>query len=116
MYKEITTAEFKEKFLSDSNNLEIIDVRELYEFNELRIKWSKLISIWELWNKLNEINWNKEVIFICRSWSRSWYVTNILNSEWFNWKNLAWWIEILKLNCEECMKRWDISPEYFENN
>jgi rhodanese-related sulfurtransferase len=38
MYKEISTVEFKEKFLSNSNNLEIIDVRELYEFNELRIK------------------------------------------------------------------------------
>ena len=114
MYKEINAIKFKEKYLNNSSLLEIIDVREINEFNELRIKWSKLISIWELENKLSEINWDKEVIFICRSWSRSWYVTNILNSKWYNWTNLAWWIEILKLNCEECMNRWDMTDEFFE--
>lgn len=114
MYKEISTVEFKEKFLKNQDNFEIIDVREPFEFEELRVKWSKLMSMWNLWNKLDEIDWNKEVIFICRSWARSWYITNILNSKWFNSKNLAWGIEILKLNCEECIKRWDISKNYFE--
>lgn len=105
--------EFKEKFLSNPDNLEIIDVREPYEFDQLSIKWSKLMSMWELWQKLDEINWNKEVIFICRSGARSWYITNILNSKWYNSKNLAWGIEILKLNCEECIKRGDITRDYF---
>jgi len=111
MYKEISTINFKEKFLNTPDSLEIIDVREVYEFNQLRIKGSKLISMWHLWNKLDEINWDKEVIFICRSWARSWYITNILNSKWYNSKNLAWGIEILRLNCEECMKTWDITKD-----
>jgi rhodanese-related sulfurtransferase len=114
MYKEINTVEFKEKFLNNWDNLEIIDVREAFEFNELRIKWSKLISMGDLGNKLDKINWDKEVIFICRSGARSWYITQVLTSKWYDAKNLAWGIEILRLNCEECMRRWDIDKEYFE--
>lgn len=114
MYKEITTKEFREKFLSDPDLYELIDVREPYEFNELRIKWAKLISMWELWNKLSEINWDKEVIFMCRTWSRSWYVTNLLNEKWYNSINLAGWISMLQMICDECLKRGDISKDYFE--
>ncbi|MFK7780511.1 MAG: rhodanese-like domain-containing protein [Candidatus Gracilibacteria bacterium] len=114
MYKEINTNEFKEKFLNNRDSLEIIDVRENFEFNQLRIKGSKLIPISNLGNKLNEINWDKEVIIICRSGARSGYITNILNSKGFDSKNLAGGIEILKLNCEECMKQGDINKDYFE--
>jgi rhodanese-related sulfurtransferase len=67
MYKEITPVEFKEKFLNNRDNLEIIDVREEYEFDQIKIKGSKLIPMQSLQNHLNEINWDKEVIFICRS-------------------------------------------------
>gem|GEM_PF-2684893 len=38
MYKEISTEDFKKKYLKDSGELEIIDVREQYEFDQLRIK------------------------------------------------------------------------------
>lgn len=116
MYREINTNDFKIKYLNQKENLELIDVREEFEFNKLRVKGSKLISLSELESKLSEINWNKEVIFICRSGSRSWYVTNVLNSKWYSSQNLAWWIEILKLNCEECIKNWDININYFENH
>lgn len=114
MYKEITPLEFKEKFLNNFDNLELIDVREPYEFDQIKIKWSKLISMNELWNKLNEINWNKEVIFICRTGSRSWYVTKILNEKWYNSINLAWWINITRLNCQECINEWKLDKKYFD--
>jgi rhodanese-related sulfurtransferase len=67
MYKEITPVEFKEKFLNNRDNLEIIDVREEYEFNQIKIKGSKLIPLNSMQNHLDEIDWGKEVIFICRS-------------------------------------------------
>jgi len=103
MYTEITWEEFKKKFLENKNKFELIDVREKFEFDYMKIEWSKLIEMWDIWNRLQEIDWTKEVIFICRSWARSWYITKILSEKWYNWKNLAGWIEILKLTCEECM-------------
>ena len=68
MYKEITSVEFREKFLNEKENLEIIDVREEYEFDQVRIKGSKLIPLQNMQAHLDKINWNKEVVFICRSW------------------------------------------------
>lgn len=114
MYKNITVLEFKEKYLKSPEKLEIIDVREPYEFKEVRIKWSKLISMWELWKKLNEIDWNKEVIFVCRSWARSWHVSGILSENWYKPNNLSGWIQMLTLNCKECMESGEINEKYFE--
>ncbi len=114
MYKEITAIEFKEKFLNDFDRLELIDVREKSEFDQIKIKWSKLISMWDLGNKLGEIDWKKEVIFVCRTGSRSGYITNILNEKWYNSINLAWWINILRFNCEECISKWDFNSHYFD--
>jgi hypothetical protein len=65
-------------------------------------------------NHLDEIDWGKEVIFICRSWARSWYVTNVLNSNGYDSKNLAWWIDILRFNCDECFSKFKIDEDYFE--
>jgi rhodanese-related sulfurtransferase len=89
MYREINVTEFKEKFLNNFDNLELIDVREKSEFEQIKIKGSKLISMGELENKISEIDWNKEVIFICRTGSRSGYVTRILNENGYNSTNLA---------------------------
>lgn len=113
MYKNISVEEFKEKYLNKFDKLEIIDVREPYEFSEIRIKGSKLISMWELGIKLNEIEWNKEVIFVCRSWARSSHVATILSQNWYELNNLVWWIQMLTLNCKECMENWEIDKKYF---
>ncbi|KKS26190.1 MAG: Rhodanese domain protein [Parcubacteria group bacterium GW2011_GWC2_42_6] len=51
--------------------VELIDVREPDEYQFMRIKGSKLIPMGELVSRLDEINWDKEVVFICRSGSRS---------------------------------------------
>jgi len=71
MYKELSIEEFKTKFLEKADNLEIIDVRQPEEFNQIRIKGSKLISMEDLGTSLNQIDWNKEVVFVCRTGSRS---------------------------------------------
>lgn len=50
---------------------EIIDVREQDEFDLIRMKNSKLIPMGEILDRLEEIDWNKKVVLICRTGSRS---------------------------------------------
>lgn len=114
MYKEISTDDFRNKFLENSGELEIIDVREKYEFEQIRIKWSKLVPMQELESYLNNIDWKKNVIFVCRTWGRSGYITNILNQNGYDSKNLAGWVMMLQMNCQECMESGAINSEYFE--
>jgi len=113
MYKELSVMQFKDKYLNELDKLEIIDVREPSEFSEIRIKWSKLISMWELQNKLSEINWDKEVIFVCRSWARSWHVASVLSDNGYNGTNLSGGIQMLTLNCRECMESGGMDKGYF---
>ncbi|NCP77222.1 hypothetical protein CO024_02190 [Candidatus Gracilibacteria bacterium CG_4_9_14_0_2_um_filter_38_7] len=112
MSLEITTVEFKEKFLKNPQSLELIDVREKSEFSEIRVKGSKLIPMGELEKRLGEIDWSKEVIFICRSGGRSGYVTDALNNAGYLGKSLAGGVHILQMNCKECMEKGD--TKYFE--
>lgn len=60
--------------------LEIIDVREPYEYEEMHIKGSKLIPMGELFGRMDEIDWAKEVVFICRSGSRSKMMASLAES------------------------------------
>lgn len=61
----------RELIKSGKDKLEIIDVREPEEYKAIRIKGSKLIPLNELPDRMGEIDWDKEVVFICRSGSRS---------------------------------------------
>lgn len=106
MIKEITVDEFKKLFSTSKNNLEIIDVRQPYEYNQIRISWSKLIPLQEITSNLDAIDWSKLVVFVCRSWARSAYVTQVLSQSWYNWINLQGWINLLTFNCRECMEQW----------
>lgn len=114
MALEISSREFKEKFLSQPEKLELIDVREKSEFDQIRIKGSKLIPMGELERRLGEIDWAKEVIFICRSGGRSGYVTEALVQAGYLGKNLAGGVHILSMNCQECMEEGKIDKRYFE--
>lgn len=114
MYKEISSVDFKDKYLISPEKYEIIDVRQPEEFTQIRIKWSKLIPLDKFGEHLNSIDWNKEVIFVCRSWSRSRYITQVLDQHWYNATNLAWWISILRFNCQECIESWNVDTKYFE--
>lgn len=72
----ITTDQLEEKI--KNNQAEIIDVREQGEHDIIHIKNSKLISLSELPARLNEIDWAKDVIFICRSGVRSQTAANLV--------------------------------------
>lgn len=69
--KDIRAEELREMIKTNGDKLEIIDVREKSEYDIIRIKGSKLIPVGQIQGRTDEIDWNKEVIFICRSGSRS---------------------------------------------
>lgn len=68
--EDITCDKCRE-LLGRKEDLEIIDVREPNEYEVIRVRHSKLIPLRELSSRLDEINWDKEVVFICRSGNRS---------------------------------------------
>jgi rhodanese-related sulfurtransferase len=59
------------------DNLEIIDVREPEEYSNNHIKGAKLIPLGTIDVRLNDIDWNKQVIFVCRSGARSNMAMNV---------------------------------------
>lgn len=69
--KEINAPDLRDLIRTKRDKLEIIDVREPEEYAELHIKGSKLIPMSEISRRFSEIDWSKEVVFVCRSGSRS---------------------------------------------
>ena len=87
----------KEKLKTNPENLEIIDVREPEEHRQVRVKGSKLIPMNELVSRIGEINWDKEVVFLCRSGARSAMIANLISAMGKNIENLAYGI----LECQQ---------------
>ena len=70
-FEEITPHQLEQKRLKAAP-LQIIDVREPYEYKEGHIPGSKLIPLGQLSRRLNELGAkDQEVIVVCRSGSRS---------------------------------------------
>lgn len=70
-YEEIVPQQLEQKRLS-AEPVQIIDVREPYEYKEGHIPGSKLIPLGQLTRRLNELGpKDREVIVVCRSGSRS---------------------------------------------
>jgi rhodanese-related sulfurtransferase len=88
--KDIKKEELRE--LIKAGKAEIIDVREPSEYEIIHIKNSKLIPMKELLSRVDEIDWEKEVVFICRSGARSKMIANIISSMDKNINNLQYGI------------------------
>jgi rhodanese-related sulfurtransferase len=114
MIPEITPSEFKTQYLANPAKFELIDVREPSEFSEVRIKGSKLLPMGSLVPRLKEIDWNKDVVFVCRSGSRSGQVASALKNAGYGGKSLAGGIHILSMNCQECLESGEMGKNYFE--
>ncbi len=71
MVKEIEPLALRELLKKGTENLELIDVREPSEYAQFHLKNSKLMPLSTVMNRVNEIDWNKDVIFVCRSGNRS---------------------------------------------
>jgi len=72
MFSDISSQELNH--LITAGQAEIIDVREPDEFDLIRIKYSKLIPMGEIFDRLSEIEWDKKVVVVCRTGSRSRHV------------------------------------------
>ena len=97
----ITSVEFKKQYLEHRAFLELIDVREPAEFSEAHIKWSRLIPMGKLENKLDTIDWSKEVIFICRSGGRSMQVVQTLRDFDYVSRSLDGWVQTFMMHGAE---------------
>ena len=86
--KDISADELRELIKNYRDEIEIIDVREPSENKIIRIKGSKLIPLRELRSRIDEIDWNKEVVFLCRSGARSRMIADILSQTGKNVTNL----------------------------
>lgn len=71
---------------------EIIDVRSREEYETVRIRGSKLIPMDELPGRMGEIDWEKEVVFVCRSGKRSQLVAGMAAAGGAEVKNLSFGI------------------------
>jgi sulfur-carrier protein adenylyltransferase/sulfurtransferase len=68
--EEITVTELKQR-LEQGDDLQIIDVREPYEFEIGRIPNSTLIPLGQILNRQNEIDPNRETVVHCKMGGRS---------------------------------------------
>lgn len=76
--QDIRAENLRELIKNNRDNLEIIDVRQSEEYQAVHVRGSKLIPMGEIQSRLDEINWDKEVIFICRSGARSKLVASLV--------------------------------------
>ncbi len=86
--ENIKTKEFVRLLQEQGDELEIIDVREPEEFNTISVKRSKSISLKNLISRLNEIDWSKDVIFLCKSGARSRMASEMVAASGKKVKNL----------------------------
>jgi rhodanese-related sulfurtransferase len=83
--KEISAIELK-KLIDEKADIQIIDVREEYEYDEMNIN-GKLIPMAETLERVDEIDRDKQVVVHCRSGKRSASVINALEKQ-FGFTNL----------------------------
>jgi rhodanese-related sulfurtransferase len=103
--KNIKGKELKEMIKNAPEKLEIIDVREQDEHDLIKIKNSKLIPLSEIGNRSSEIDWTKNVVFVCRSGARSGYVAQALAASGKETINLEGGIYELDLDKCDCLEK-----------
>lgn len=67
---DITIEEYKEKFEGNQDTV-LIDVREVEEFEEVRLPNTVNIPLNDIQERISEIPQDKEVVLVCRSGGRS---------------------------------------------
>jgi adenylyltransferase/sulfurtransferase len=64
----------------NKGDVEIIDIRDAREYDVVHLKNSKLIPMQEILDRVNDIDWNKKVILVCRSGGRSLFIAQQLSN------------------------------------
>ncbi len=88
MVKNISAEELRELIKNKKDSIEIIDVRQPEEYAQSHIGGVKLIPLGELSERMNEIDWNKDVVFMCRSGTRSGMAVSMATTLGKNSRNL----------------------------
>ncbi|KYG36426.1 rhodanese-like domain-containing protein [Priestia endophytica] len=88
MVKEITTEELQKK-LENGESLHLIDVRENEEVAEGMIPGAVHIPMGEIPQKMDQLDTDKEYIFICRSGRRSENVCFFLEDHGYQARNMV---------------------------
>ena len=89
MYSEISTTEL-EQLLKEGKSINLVDVRELDEWQSGHIKEARLVPLSELPDRLDDLlQEDQEVIVICRSGGRSGKVCEYLQSQGYEAVNVA---------------------------
>lgn len=91
MYKSIFYEDIKDK-----ENINIIDVREVVEYQQGHIKDSINLPMSLIANQYNELDINKEYYLICHSGARSAMVCDFLSRQGYQVYNLIGGIELWK--------------------
>ncbi|MBR8661711.1 MULTISPECIES: rhodanese-like domain-containing protein [Bacillales] len=86
--KEITPQELMEK-LAAGEKVQVIDVRELEEWNAGHIKQAKLIPLGFLPHRVDELDKETPVVLVCRSGARSHMATQYLQELGFDAANMV---------------------------
>ena len=69
-FEEITATELKQRF-DNSQALQVIDVRETFEYDIARIPGTKLIPLGQIVTRMNEIDPSRETVMHCKAGVRS---------------------------------------------
>ena len=86
-YQNISSEEVN-KIMKDKD-VQIIDVREQYEYAAGHIETAKLIPLSSLPSRINEIDMNKKIIVVCASGGRSTSASKYLGKEGFDTYNMV---------------------------
>lgn len=103
--KNITSHEFKKMLGENPDKLEIIDVRESDEHAVVKIRNSKLIPLSTIPISLDEIDWSKKVILVCKSGARSSHIAKLLSNAGKDVHNLTGGVYELDINNCPCLER-----------
>ncbi|CAM5780363.1 MULTISPECIES: rhodanese-like domain-containing protein [Bacillati] len=86
--KEMTPQELMEK-LAAKEELQVVDVREVEEWNAGHIKEARLIPLGFLPHRVDELDKDVPVVLVCRSGARSHMATEYLTNLGFDAANMV---------------------------
>lgn len=82
-YQNITPQELKDR-LERGEHLELLDVREPWEFATARIEGSRLVPLRDMPHRVSELDPHRETVVICHHGVRSAHVTQALDRSGFD--------------------------------
>lgn len=104
--KHISASQLKSRLESDKA-LFLLDVREPFEFSHAHIENSVLIPLNQIPQRLQDIDYDKEIVTICHHGMRSMQAANFLHQVGFkDISNLTGGIDAWSVECDSSVARY----------